>query len=435
MIINLIDTLEPNTTYTFNFGESVSDITEKNVPDNLILAFSTGNKLDTGIIRGTVMGAENHLPSKKGVVIGLYEPSDTLDPKTQKPTYYTKADKQGKFLLSNLPQKEFRIFAFTDKNLNKTFDPSRERIAFNSNTIRPYFDSTETQMFLVDQNFSKPQLIRGFPGLDSYRLTFSKGLMSFKILSTQVPFVLRNSNKEVFLFPPQQDSLELNFSITDSLGAQKDSTTVIFLNPEGKPYDDSGGLSSVPRKGGELLRGDSILILPTVPIQSIDIDSILYIKNNDTLSFKKEVSETLVFPWYWKPLPKLQSFGVIFKKGSLINVLGDTLRKISLSYSYKIPENYGQVEGSVNTLESCYVIDILSNDFQLQGRLINPKEFIFRGLPPGNYKIRSLVDRNCNGVWDPGNYKSGVEPEKFHFYDEELQLKANWVQQDKLVEF
>ncbi|MGI8637634.1 MAG: Ig-like domain-containing protein, partial [Segetibacter sp.] len=56
--IRLKDTLEPNTTYSINFGNALRDINEGNVATNFIYVFSTGSKLDTNSLSGKVVMAE-----------------------------------------------------------------------------------------------------------------------------------------------------------------------------------------------------------------------------------------------------------------------------------------------------------------------------------------------------------------------------------------
>ncbi|MDH5597489.1 MAG: Ig-like domain-containing protein, partial [Cyclobacteriaceae bacterium] len=51
--IKLEDPLEDSTTYTFTFNNSIVDITEKQPAENLILAFSTTDYIDSLHITGT----------------------------------------------------------------------------------------------------------------------------------------------------------------------------------------------------------------------------------------------------------------------------------------------------------------------------------------------------------------------------------------------
>src|SRR3954471_18442060 len=56
--IRLKDTLEPNTTYTINFGRSLKDINEGNTDSAFHYVFSTGTKLDNKKVSGKVTLAQ-----------------------------------------------------------------------------------------------------------------------------------------------------------------------------------------------------------------------------------------------------------------------------------------------------------------------------------------------------------------------------------------
>ncbi|MFX6759384.1 Ig-like domain-containing protein, partial [Acinetobacter baumannii] len=56
--IKLRDSLEPNTTYSLNFGNAVKDVNEGNVAKNFTYVFSTGNTIDNNSFSGKVILAE-----------------------------------------------------------------------------------------------------------------------------------------------------------------------------------------------------------------------------------------------------------------------------------------------------------------------------------------------------------------------------------------
>ena len=58
LTINIKDTLEPNTTYYYNFGDAIKDVNEGNVLHNFSYIFTTGNILDTLQLSGKVLLAE-----------------------------------------------------------------------------------------------------------------------------------------------------------------------------------------------------------------------------------------------------------------------------------------------------------------------------------------------------------------------------------------
>ena len=47
LTVKIKDTLEPNTTYYYNFGDAIKDVNEGNVLHNFSYIFTTGNTLDT----------------------------------------------------------------------------------------------------------------------------------------------------------------------------------------------------------------------------------------------------------------------------------------------------------------------------------------------------------------------------------------------------
>ena len=55
IVIDFKDTLKANTTYTFNFGDAIQDITEGNKAGGLKYVFSTGSFIDSSFITGYVL--------------------------------------------------------------------------------------------------------------------------------------------------------------------------------------------------------------------------------------------------------------------------------------------------------------------------------------------------------------------------------------------
>ena len=69
ILIELKDSLKPNTTYTIDFSDAITDNNEGNPLGNFTYSFSTGNHIDTLEVSGTVLEAEN-LEPVKGILVG-----------------------------------------------------------------------------------------------------------------------------------------------------------------------------------------------------------------------------------------------------------------------------------------------------------------------------------------------------------------------------
>ena len=78
IVVELKDTLKPNTTYTIDFSDAISDNNEGNPLGNYTFTFSTGEQIDTFEVAGNVLDASN-LEPVKGIQVGLYDDlSDTV---------------------------------------------------------------------------------------------------------------------------------------------------------------------------------------------------------------------------------------------------------------------------------------------------------------------------------------------------------------------
>ena len=129
--ITLNNELIPQTTYTLNFGNSVTDINEGNVLPDYEFVFSTGNTIDSLSVIGKVVNAFDLKPSKEEeVMVGLYTDLSDSAPLLKIPTYIGRASKTGLFSINNIPADTFRMIALKDANNNRKYDPGNESVAF-----------------------------------------------------------------------------------------------------------------------------------------------------------------------------------------------------------------------------------------------------------------------------------------------------------------
>ena len=91
MVIALRAPLAPNTTYTFNIGEAVTDITEGNAAAGLTYVISTGEVLDSLVLRGIVIDAFTDKP-EPDVLVVLHSDTDTTGFISGRPAYFTLTD-------------------------------------------------------------------------------------------------------------------------------------------------------------------------------------------------------------------------------------------------------------------------------------------------------------------------------------------------------
>ncbi|UJH89975.1 Ig-like domain-containing protein [Antarcticibacterium sp. 1MA-6-2] len=126
-------TLQDNTTYVFNFGNSVVDNNEGNPLPFFKYVFSTGSYIDSLTVTGTVSDAFL-LEPEPFISVMLYERdenfSDSLVFK-QQPRYITNTlDSLRTFELTNLKEGTYQLVAVKDRNNDYKYNPGKEKIAF-----------------------------------------------------------------------------------------------------------------------------------------------------------------------------------------------------------------------------------------------------------------------------------------------------------------
>jgi len=130
MIIEYVDTLKANTTYTFNFGEAIQDLHEGNMLQNYEYVFSTGDILDSMSVRGSLQYAENLEIPEDPISIMLYTDLRDSVPLLDIPLYVGRSNDSGVFSVNNLRPDVYKVFALKDGNNNLLFDLPTEEIAF-----------------------------------------------------------------------------------------------------------------------------------------------------------------------------------------------------------------------------------------------------------------------------------------------------------------
>ena len=134
--ISLVDSLKPNTTYTIDFSDAISDNNENNPMGNFTYSFSTGEVIDTMEVSGYVLEAENLEPIK-GILVGLY--SDQADSafKTKPMLRVSRTDSRGRFVIKGIAPGSYRIYALQDMDGNYMFNQKSEKLAFSHDVIVP----------------------------------------------------------------------------------------------------------------------------------------------------------------------------------------------------------------------------------------------------------------------------------------------------------
>lgn len=143
IVIQLRDTLRPNTTYALNFGSAICDNNEGNPLYSMRYVFSTGPEIDSMVFSGyTADGYKSDSVSKSFI---WFYPADSVEYTPDydstvfkyRPSVIARAENNGIFIAQNLKPIPYRIYAVQDKNDNQLYEPGTDQVGFIEGTYNP----------------------------------------------------------------------------------------------------------------------------------------------------------------------------------------------------------------------------------------------------------------------------------------------------------
>jgi len=430
LTITLKDTLLPNTTYSFNFGQSIQDNNEGNPYQQFKYIFSTGTYIDSLQLMGQIKDAFDKKVDNF-VSVMLYERNETFyDSIVYKdvPRYVTNTlDSLKTFQLDNLKAGNYLLVAMKDINGNNKFDPKTDKIAFHNDVVTiPDSAAYELELFKEELPF-KPirasqaagnRIILAHQGkAKDVKLTLQNGTEEIPITIT--PFEKKDSI-QVWFKPVKADSLSLkvNYNKLD-----KD-----FNVKYGKQKADSLKLSAV--QNSVLNLGDKFRLKSSVPIGKINAENIS-IMNKDSVSvafssFYDEENQEIELDFKKEPV---QKYRFTLLKGALTDMLERESDSVAFTLSTKNLSDYGNLRLKLEGVKSFPIIVELTNakgDVQATTYSEGETTLDFTFLQPNLFTVRVIYDTNQNKVWDTGSYLEKRQTEEVYYFPAEIDVRANW---------
>lgn len=434
--IDLEGPLEENTTYTFGIGEVVKDLSEGNIAGGLAYVISTGDHLDSMVVSGRLVNAFSGAVEKDALV-SLYSADDTTTIRTGRPSYATRSNAEGRFILRYLRHGRYRLHALRDQNANYRYDLPNEEVAFLDTLVVPAPDDTVQQQYTLHlfAAVGPVQAIREVRVIPdgALRLVLARPAGEVAIRDVaRIGGILRWTPEwsvkrdTVLLWPSDTTALDegryelrLDTTILD---------TVRYRRVERLPYHV--GLRAVVREGGdeafvELRAERPIVALDTarmeverdsVPIPfSIESDSL----NRRLFRLRTDLqpggSATLIL------LPKALMDEHGGSNDSLRVGLGRAAEKSTGTLRIRLDERVER-----NAAVILQLLDTQGRTVRESRLAIGETAVTWERLAPGNHTIRMIFDLNDNGQWDTGDLDTGVQPEPVVTHGETVNVRAAW---------
>ncbi len=135
--------------------------------------------------------------------------------------------------------------------------------------------------------------------------------------------------------------------------------------------------------------------------------------------------------YYIKPSTKWTPGGqylFVVDSAAIEDVYGFQNDSIGKTFSVQTVENYGTLLVHITNPEKDWLVQLISKSGSVVRQKYIPEsgKFAFQYLNPGSYGLKIVVDKNGNGKWDTGDYKTKQAPEQVMFCPQTYETRANW---------
>ena len=385
--VKVKDTLEPNTTYSYNFGNSIKDINEGNVKKNFTYVFSTGKYLDSLELSGNVIIAQTG-KTDSTLIVMLHRSGDDSALMKQRPRFIAKLDSAGRFHFRNLPPGVFYLYALKDESGQKKYL------------------SPSVQLF----GFADKPLTIGLHNLpDTLYAYVEKDTSGAKPSTKTAPKTAATTKSDKEKAKEKEKDKRLKFSLNLENGQQDLLSNLEFTFTEPLKNFDSSKVRFTD-EAFKLLTNYSFV--------------------KDTSNKKLILSYVYKRPGTTAKWPENTTFNLIVDKEFAEDTSGRKIaRTDTLKFKTMKEADYGNLSIRFNNLDFSKkpVLQIFQSETIKYSIPLTTRDFQDKLFKPGEYEMRILYDGNGNGIWDTGEFfGKHRQPERVIPIPKKLTVKANW---------
>ena len=433
--IKIKDTLQPNTTYSFNFGQSIADNNEGNAINQFKYIFSTGSYIDSLSISGQIKDAyEKNVDNFVSVM--LYEVNDTFKDSViykQSPRYITNTlDSLRTFKLENLKAGKYLLVALKDKGGNNRYNPKDDKIGFLKHYITVPNDTVfELELFkeVLPLKTFKPiqasgnRLYLPYEGKQNFKEAKPKIVLKHnnEVLETIVTAFPKKDSLQVWYKPLKADSLSMEVS--------RDTYNKRFSFKVKDLKKDTLNITAV--QNGVINFRDRFTLESATPLVKFDKSKMTLVnKDSVAVDFTTEYDEfeqKLYVDFKKEPVDK---YNMTFFPGALTDFYEKTNDTLAFKLTTKEHADYGNLVLNLRNVKRFPIIVEITNkkgDVVLASAYSEGSTKItFDLLQPESFTLRITYDDNKNKRYDAGSFLNKTYAEEVFYYQKEVDVRTNW---------
>lgn len=453
------DTLKENTTYNISIGTDVKDINNNNnMAEAYNFAFSTGDKIDKGIVEGKVF---DNNPT--GILIFAYKKinDNYPSPVEVKPDNITQVGKNGKYKLLGLSNGDFRVFAVRDDFKDFLYNVEDDQYGIQSKEVSlsdVVQQINDLDFMMTEEDTTEPH-IYNITMTDRYHilLEFSEYIDSSRISADNFYVYDSTDNKRIgarYLYKGEAKAGSSFIVLNDTLNINNENNLFVenlydnfgnVLVNEGTKFTASDRPdTTAPKLAKKITEYNNSQVdfedayVEFIFNDAFDVDNLIDdVKIFDLMdnAYKTEVIKIDDASFMVKSSAKLQDKSDYQIKIDLKKIRDAAGNFIDSVYTFKFSTinslQFSGASGKVITEHSSKEVLVVLKKLDTPKRdyvqNVNPNyEFSFERVIPGNYLIWSFFDADSNGEYSYGKINPFEKSEEFIYYPDTLTLKARW---------
>jgi len=434
IFISFLDSLQENTTYTINFGNSIVDNNEGNEMNFFNYTFSTGPTLDSLFIKGNVEDAFN-LETDEYLSLQLYRIDSTFNDSiiyNNQPTYLANSLDTTAYRFKNLREGKYILIALKDVGNDYIFNPLYDKIGYYDSIISLPKDSIINLRLFKEETpiiWDRPHFINSEKiGFGYYgKLDLSKISLVSKIPDSINYLFTKEKDKDTINFwlsKNSLDSLEFKLKEVDTI-----KTLTVKFDRSKDSIIDSLRISDITKSVIGLK--EKFKLSSNLPVKKIS-DSLIFIRDIDStlIPFKSSINNNLDEVTLDFDVKPQDDYSIYILPNAIIDHRGGTNDTLGFRTRSQSLEDYGNVYLNViRDSESQYILQMVNSNNEIVRKYNSIKSdgiYNFELVKPGKYIFRMIRDNNRNKEWDTGNYLKKIQPEEVYYSNFELEIRANW---------
>ena len=434
LFISFLDSLQENTTYTINFGNSIVDNNEGNEMNFFNYTFSTGPTLDSLFIKGNVEDAFN-LETDEYLSLQLYRIDSTYSDSiiyNNQPTYLANSLDTTAYRFKNLREGKYILIALKDMGNDYIFNPLYDKIGYYDSIISLPKDSIINLRLFKEETpiiWDRPHFINSEKiGFGYYgKLDLNKISLVSKIPDSVNYLFTKEKDKDTINFwlsKNSLDSLEFKLKEVDTI-----KTLTVKFDRSKDSIIDSLRISDITKSVIGLK--EKFKLSSNLPVREIS-DSLIFIRDIDStlIPFKSSINNNLDEVTLDFDVKPQDDYSIYILPNAIIDLRGGTNDTLGFRTRSQSLEDYGNVYLNViRDSESQYILQMVNSNNEIVRKYnsINSDGlYNFELVNPGKYIFRMIRDNNRNKEWDTGNYLKKIQPEEVYYSNFELEIRANW---------